>query len=170
MYYKFKTYKMLTTRMIPNPTTLLVDVQEVYNIIEEDLVTNARDVVNRYEYYTHKYRGDLLNDINVGIFVNDNLKIVAQVYVSNGHDIIKTQLIFSNDGRRISAIDEIINTFKEPIMQLQLKVYDDSGLELRERLENKLEELATQLGFDGFDIVSRRIKDENVIFELKGIK
>lgn len=161
---------MLHMRMIPNPETLLVDVKEIYNIIEEDLVTNAKEVVSRYEYYTHKYRGDLLNDINVGIFINENLKIIAQIYVTNGKDTIKTHLIFSNDGRRISAIDEIINTFKEPIMTLTLKAYDDSGLDLRERLENKLEELAVQLGFEGFDILSRKIKDEEIVFELKGIK
>lgn len=160
---------MLHLRMIPDPETLLIDVQEVYNIIEQDLVSNASEVINRYDYYTHKYRGDRLNDVNVGIYINDNMKIVVQIYVSNGEDIIKTHLIYSNDGRRIAAVDEIINTFKEKIMQIKLPAYAEKK-DLQVRLEESLERLSEITDFSKFEVLQREIVGEDVIFTLKGIK
>lgn len=161
---------MLHLRMIPDPETLLIDVREVYNIIEQDLVSNASEVINRYDYYTHKYRGDRLNDVNVGIFIDDRMKIVVQIYVTNGSDTIKTHLIYSNDGRRISAVDEIINTYKEQIMKIELPAYANEGGDLQERLIAALERLTEVTDFESFEVTHREIVEDNVVFTLKGIK
>lgn len=154
-----------------DPTTLLINVQEVYDMIEQDLVSNSNEVIHRFDYYTHKYRGDLLNDVNVGIFINDNLKIVVQIYVTNGIDIIKTQLIYSNDGRRISAIDEIINTFKNNIMKIKVPVYTkENNLSLEDRIHIEVETLLSVTDFKDLDIVDRTIEGENIVLTLKGIR
>ena len=50
---------------------MVVDIKNKYNEIEKDLITNQADVFLRYNYFTHKYKGDRLNDINVGLFIND---------------------------------------------------------------------------------------------------
>ncbi len=157
-------------RVTVDKDTLLINVQEVYNTIEQDLVSNGSEVINRYDYYTHKYRGDRLNDVNIGIFINDNLKIVVQIYVSNGIDTIKTQLIYSNDGRRISMIDEIINTFKNNIMQIKVPAYSNDNVALEDRINKEIEQLLTVTDFTSLSIVEKTIEGENVVVTLKGVK
>lgn len=158
-------------RVDVDPTTLLINVQEIYDMIEQDLVSNSNEVIHRFNYYTHKYRGDLLNDVNVGIFINDNLKIVVQIYVTNGIDTIKTQLIYSNDGRRISAIDEIINTFKNNIMKIKVPVYTkENDLSLEDRIRIEVKTLLRVTDFKNIDIVDRIIEGENIVLTLKGTR
>lgn len=158
-------------RVDVDPTTLLINVQEIYDMIEQDLVSNSNEVIHRYDYYTHKYRGDLLNDVNVGIFINDNLKIVVQIYITNGIDAIKTQLIYSNDGRRISAIDEIINTFKNNIMKIKVPVYTkENDLSLEDRIRIEVKTLLRVTDFKDIDIVDRIIEGENIVLTLKGTR
>lgn len=158
-------------RVDVDPTTLLINVQEIYDMIEQDLVSNSNEVIHRFNYYTHKYRGDLLNDVNVGIFINDNLKIVVQIYVTNGIDTIKTQLIYSNDGRRISAIDEIINTFKNNIMKIKVPVYTkENNLSLEDRIRIEVKTLLRVTDFKNIDIVDRIIEGENIVLTLKGTR
>lgn len=153
-----------------SPETLLIDVQAIYDKIEQDLVSNSKEVIHRYDYYTHKYRGDRLNDVNVGIFINDNLKIVVQIYVTNGEDTIKSQLVYSNDGRRISAIDELINTFKQNIMQIKVPAYSKDNTSLEDRINIEIELLRIVTDFSDFDIVNKEIVGEEIVVTLNGIK
>lgn len=161
-------------RFIPNKETLKVDVQEVYDIIEQDIINNIDEVVNRYEYYTKKYRGDRLNDINVGIFQNELNRAVIQIYVTNEDDTILTRLILSRDMKRISVVDEIVNTLnneiEENIMQIKLEVYGELPLETR--LEQRLLSLVEATQFNSFEITKREIDldSESIIFTLKGSK
>lgn len=76
---------------------MIVNIQNKYNEIEQDIMTNAADVFLLYNYYTRKYKGNRLNDINVGLFINTNYKPVAQIFVRNKKGYIRTQLIFNKE-------------------------------------------------------------------------
>lgn len=80
---------------------MVVDIKNKYNEIEKDLITNQADVFLRYNYYTKKYKGDRLNDINVGLFLNDSYKLVAQIFIRNKTGYIRTHLIFNKEGNKI---------------------------------------------------------------------
>jgi hypothetical protein len=80
---------------------MVVDIKNKYNEIEKDLIDNQADVFLRYNYYTHKYRGDRLNDINVGLFLNDSYQPTAQIFVRNKKGYIRTHLIFNREGNKI---------------------------------------------------------------------
>lgn len=89
---------------------MLVDIKNTYNKIEKDLIDNQNDVFLRYDYFTKKYKGDRLNDINVGLFLNDNYQPVAQIFVRNKKGYIRTHLIFNREGNKI--IDKQILNLK----------------------------------------------------------
>lgn len=80
---------------------MIVDITETYNKIEQDIYNNVTEIFNRYNYYTHKYKGDRLNDINVGLFLNDNYHPTVQIFVRNNTGYIKTHLLFNKEGNRI---------------------------------------------------------------------
>lgn len=83
---------------------MFVNIQNTYNTIENDLLSNVSDIFNRYDYYTHKYRGNRLNDINVGLFLNDEQQPTAQIFVRNKTGYIKTHLIFNKAGNKLKEI------------------------------------------------------------------
>lgn len=85
---------------------MVVDIKYKYTEILEDLYRNQEEVFLRYNYYTKKYRGDLLNDINVGLFLNENYQPTAQIFLRNKTGYIKTHLIFNKEGNRI--LDQIV--------------------------------------------------------------
>lgn len=89
---------------------MILDIQNKYNEIENDIITNQRDVFNLYNYYTHKYKGNRLNDVNVGLFLNDNQQPVTQIFVRNSTGYIKTHLVFNREGNKI--IDKQVLNYK----------------------------------------------------------
>ena len=80
---------------------MVVDIKNKYNSIEKDIIDNQANIFLLYNYYTHKYRGDRLNDINVGLFLNDRQQPTVQIFVRNKKGYIKTHLIFNRDGNKI---------------------------------------------------------------------
>jgi hypothetical protein len=85
-------------------------IQNIINTIENDFIQNQKDIFNMYNYYTKKYRGDRILDVNCGLFLNDNLQPVAQIFVRNKTGCIKTHLIFNKAGNKI--IDKQILNLK----------------------------------------------------------
>lgn len=83
---------------------MILNIQDKYNEIESDIVTNQRDVFNLYNYYTHKYKGNRLNDVNVGLFLNDNQQPVTQIFVRNSTGYIKKHIVFNREGSKIIDI------------------------------------------------------------------
>lgn len=156
------------TRVHTNPRTLLIDVNEIYNLIEKDLVDNASHILWEYDYYTKKYRGDRLNNVNVGIHQNQALEFVAQIYVDNGIDIRKSHLILSRDYKRISRVDELINTIKATPMQIKLKVYDEKPYE--QRLRSILDSLIGNTTFSDFKIIKQEVEGEYLTLTLEGVE
>ncbi len=86
---------------------MIIDVKEKYNEIEADIIANEKDIFNMYNYYTHKYRGDLLNDVNVGLFLNDNYRPTVQIFVRNKTGYIKSHVEFNREGTEIVNINEL---------------------------------------------------------------
>ena len=79
---------------------MVVDIKNKYNSIEKDIIDNESEIFLRYNYYTHKYRGDRLNDINVGLFLNDRQQPTVQIFVRNKTGYIRTHLIFNREGNK----------------------------------------------------------------------
>jgi hypothetical protein len=80
---------------------MVVDIRNRYNEIEKDIMTNESEIFLRYHYYTHKYRGNRLNDINVGLFLNNKQQPTAQIFVRNKTGYIRTHLIFNKLGNKV---------------------------------------------------------------------
>ena len=86
---------------------MFIDIKKTYEIIKQDLIDNEKDIFLRYNYFTHKYKGNRLNDINLGLFLNDNLQPVAQIFVRNKTGYIKTHVIFNKEGNKIIGEQEL---------------------------------------------------------------
>jgi hypothetical protein len=84
---------------------MFLDIEKKYKEIEQDIIDNQKDIFLRYNYFSKKYMGDRLNDVNVGLFLNDNLQPVAQIFVRNKTGCIKTHIIFNREGNMI--IDKV---------------------------------------------------------------
>lgn len=119
------------TRIGVNPQTLFISVPEVYEMIEKDIVENASEIYGRQEYYTHKYRGDLINDVNVGVYIDDDLRVAVQIYVSNGQSKLRTKLKLSQNLQRVSD-QEILNK-QNMIIVKEVPVYAEGAF--NERLD-----------------------------------
>lgn len=83
---------------------MLINIQSKYKEIEQHIITNQKDIFNMYNYYTKKWRGSRLNDINVGLFLGDNNIPTVQIFVRNKTGYIKSHILFNKNG------DTIINT------------------------------------------------------------
>lgn len=63
-----------------------------YLEIKQDLVNNLRDVFNRDHYYTHKYRGTILTDINVSLAEGPRGEKIIQIFIRSKGKWIKDVL------------------------------------------------------------------------------
>jgi hypothetical protein len=62
---------------------MLINIQNKYKEIEQHIIANQKDIFNMYNYYTKKWRGDRLNDCNVGMFLGDGNIPTVQIFVRN---------------------------------------------------------------------------------------
>lgn len=61
-----------------------MDLEQKLKEIRQDLIyNNAQDLSNRREWFTRKYRGNRLNDVNVGIWDNIDKSITVQLFLRN---------------------------------------------------------------------------------------
>ena len=74
------------------------DVFYLYLEIKQDLLNNLRDVFNRQNYYTRKYRGNADTDINVYLAVDNDKNKVIRLFVRNNGEWIKDEIIFNSKG------------------------------------------------------------------------
>lgn len=78
-------------------------IKELHNQIRTDIILNQKDLLNRYNYYTHKYRSNnRIVDVNVGIFLNDNYEPTIQIYVANKNIKIREQFILNKKNNIIN--------------------------------------------------------------------
>ena len=78
-----------------------INIKKEYNIIEKDIIDNQKDIFNLYNYYTKKYRGNIIFDRNVGLFLNDNQQPVVQIFLRHNKQYIRTHLVFNREGNKI---------------------------------------------------------------------
>lgn len=86
------------------------DLVNKYIQIRHDLLDNSRDLQNRYEYYVKKYRGNRLEDVNVGIIPESHNRFTVQIYLRTRYNkSIKEQITFDSSKTRIVKESFITN-------------------------------------------------------------
>lgn len=95
---------ILQNRRMLTPEYLEIDL--VHNTIVEELLKDKDYLFNLQELYSRKYSylSDYINDVNVGLYLNDRQYPTIQVFVRNKFGYLKTELIFNKQG------SELINT------------------------------------------------------------
>ena len=66
-----------------------------YLEIKQDLIGNLKDVWNRQNYYTKKYRGNEKTDITVGVDETTEGNKILLIFVQNNKKWIRDELIFN---------------------------------------------------------------------------
>ena len=87
---------------------MILNIQNKFDQIKQDIIKNQNDIFNLYNYYTKKYKGNRLNDVNVGLFLNEHQEPTVQIFVRNKTGYIKSHLIFNNLGTEIIE-EKILN-------------------------------------------------------------
>lgn len=86
---------------------MLINIQNKYKEIEQHIIDNQKDIFNMYNYYTKKWRGSRLNDVNVGLFLGDGNIPTVQIFVRNKTGYIKKHISFNRAGDKIIDINEL---------------------------------------------------------------
>lgn len=81
-----------------------IDIFNKYLEIKQDLINNLGDVFNRSVYYTKKYRGNRITDINVGLLYDSQGNKIIQIFIRNNGKYIRDSLTFNSKGLFISDI------------------------------------------------------------------
>tara|TARA_R110000772_G_scaffold54130_2_gene123593 strand:+ start:2241 stop:2525 length:285 start_codon:yes stop_codon:yes gene_type:complete len=83
-----------------------IEVFNKYLEIKKDLMANLEEVYNRSNYYSKKYRGNILTDINVGIGEAEygGTDKAIQIYVRHNGFFIKDNIIYNSKGLFKSTI------------------------------------------------------------------
>ena len=88
---------------------MLINIQNKVAEIEQHIIDNQKDIFNMYNYYTKKWRGSRLNDLNVGLFLGDGNVPTVQIFARNKTGYLKKHILFNKAGDTI--IDtKILNT------------------------------------------------------------
>jgi hypothetical protein len=66
-----------------------MNIKNKYKEIKKDIIDNLSEVFDRENYYTHKYRGTELDDINVAIDTESTHDKIVQIYLKNKDGYIK---------------------------------------------------------------------------------
>lgn len=90
---------------------MIINIQDKYNEIEQHIITNQKDIFNMYNHYTKKWRGNRLNDVNVGLFLNDSNQPTVQIFVRNKTGYLKKHILFNKSGDTIIDIKNLNTTF-----------------------------------------------------------
>lgn len=90
---------------------MFINIQDKVAEIEMHIVTNQKDIFNMYNYYTKKWKGSRLNDINVGLFLGDGNIPTVQIFVRNKTGYVKKHILFNKVGDRIINIKTLNTTF-----------------------------------------------------------
>jgi hypothetical protein len=86
---------------------MVEDIRSRYDEIYNDILINQGDVFNLRETYCRKYSkySDRINDVNVGLFLNDRQQPTVQIFVRNKTGYIRSHLIFNKEGSEIKDIN-----------------------------------------------------------------
>lgn len=90
---------------------MILNIQNKVAEIENHIVENQKDIFNLYNYYTHKWRGNRLNDLNVGVFIGDGNIPTVQIFARNKTGYLKKHILFNRTGDTIIDIKTLNTTF-----------------------------------------------------------
>lgn len=90
---------------------MIINIQNKYKEIEQHIIANQKDIFNMYNYYTKKWKGDRLNDVNCGIFLAEGNIPTVQIFVRNKTGYIKSHLQFNKAGDAVINIKTLNTTF-----------------------------------------------------------
>jgi len=90
---------------------MLINIQNKVAEIENHIIDNQKDIFNMYNYYTHKWRGSRLNDLNVGLFLGDGNVPTVQIFARNKTGYIKKHILFNKTGDTIIDTKTLNTTF-----------------------------------------------------------
>lgn len=90
---------------------MLINIQNKVAEIENHIVENQKDIFNLYNYYTHKWRGNRLNDLNVGVFIGDGNIPTVQIFARNKTGYLKKHILFNRAGDTVIDIKTLNTTF-----------------------------------------------------------
>ena len=90
---------------------MFINIQDKVSEIEQHIIDHQKDIFNMYNYYTKKWRGDRLNDLNIGLFLGDGNTPTVQIFVRNKTGYIKKHILFNKAGDKINDIKTLNTTF-----------------------------------------------------------
>ena len=88
---------------------MLINIQNKVQEIENHIIENQKDIFNLYNYYTHKWMGNRINDLNVGLFLGDGNVPTVQIFARNKTGYLKKHILFNKAGDTIIGT-KILNT------------------------------------------------------------
>ena len=88
---------------------MILNIKQTYNKIEQEIIDNEKDIFNLYNLYTRKFSkySDRLNDCNVGLFLDDNLRPTVQIFLRNRTGYIRSHITFNKEGNKILDINQL---------------------------------------------------------------
>lgn len=94
---------------------MILDIQDKYNEIEQDIVANQEFVFRMQNYYSRKYSkdSDRLNDVNIGLFLDDRFNPVVQIFIRNKTGYIRKHILFNFEGTKVRKIATINEYYEE---------------------------------------------------------
>jgi len=90
---------------------MLINIQNKVAEIEQNIIDNQKDIFNMYNYYTKKWRGTRLNDLNVGLFLGDGNIPTVQIFARNKTGYLKKHILFNKAGDTIIDTKTLNTTF-----------------------------------------------------------
>lgn len=86
---------------VPMKNGVSFDLLEKFLEVKEDIMNNRSELVNRYEFFTKKYRGNRLHDLNVGVYTEVGHGFTAQIFVRTKEGYILNKILFTQKGKLI---------------------------------------------------------------------
>jgi hypothetical protein len=84
---------------------MTMDLDQKLNEIRQDLIyKNGADLSNRREFFTRKYRGNRLNDVNVGIWDNVDKSVTVQIFLRNKEGMRREQWQVKYVGAGVTSV------------------------------------------------------------------
>lgn len=126
-------------RIETNNINLRVNLEEVLNEIETDLLNNQSELAYRTDYYTKKYRGDLLNDVFVGLTIGEFYMYKMIVYINNGQSKVRSEYTLN---RKLTEIINITTTYIPMVKIFNVPTFGTDSID--KALDTQIKEFLTK--------------------------
>lgn len=121
-------------RIETNNINLRANITEILNEIETDLLSNQNELAFRTDYYTKKYRGDILNDVFVGLTIGEFYMYKMIVYINNGQSKVRSEYSLN---RSLTKVINITTTYTPMIKIFNIPTFGDEQIDVKLNSEIK---------------------------------